>query len=123
MDGSTRPSGTVRFGVFEVDVRAGELRKHGMKIKLQEKPFQILTLLLEHPGEVATREQLRQKLWPADTFVDFDRSLNTGIRKLREALSDSAENPRFVETLPVSGLQALHEHLTQRGLVNQGTHR
>lgn len=103
MDGSTRPSRVVRFGAFEVDVRAGELRKHGMKIKLQEKPFQILTLLLEQPGEVATREQLRQKLWPADTFVDFDRSLNTGVRKLREALSDSAENPRFVETLPRRG--------------------
>ena len=107
MDGSTRPSGVVRFGVFEVDVRAGELRKHGMKIKLQEKPFQILTLLLEHPGEVVTREQLRQKLWPADTFVDFDRSLNTGVRKLREALSDSAENPRFVETLPRRGYRFL----------------
>ena len=92
-----------RFGVFELDFRAGELRKQGMKVKLQERPLQILTLLLEHPGEVVTRGELRQQLWPADTFVDFDHSVNTAVNKLREALGDSAENPRFIETLPRHG--------------------
>ena len=103
MEESTRSQGVVRFGVFEVDLRTGELRKQGLKLKLQEKPFQILVLLLEHPGEVVTREDMRQKLWPADTFVDFDRSVNTGIRKLREALGESSDNPRFVETLARRG--------------------
>ncbi len=93
----------LRFGVFEVDLRAGELRKHGIKIKLQEKPFQILALLLEHPRAIVTREELRQKLWPADTFVDFDHSLGTAIAKLRQALGDSAQNPRFVETVASRG--------------------
>jgi TolB-like protein len=89
--------------VFELDLRAGELLKRGLKIKLQEKPLQILTLLLEHPGEVVTRKDLREKLWAADTFVDFDHSVNAAVNKLREALGDSAENPRFVETLPRHG--------------------
>jgi TolB-like protein/Tfp pilus assembly protein PilF len=92
-----------RFGVFELDLRAGELRKRGLKIKLQEKPLQVLALLLEHPGEVVTREELRRRLWAADTFVDFDHSVNTAVNKLREALGDSAENPRFIETLPRHG--------------------
>jgi eukaryotic-like serine/threonine-protein kinase len=90
---------TSRFGVFEVDLRAGELRKHGIRIRLQEQPFHILALLLEHPGELVTREELREKLWSADTFVDFDRNLNKAMNKLRLALADSAENPRFIETL------------------------
>src|SRR5579864_1504087 len=94
---------TVSFGVFEVDLRTGELRKRGVKIKLQEKPFQILAALLASPGQTVTREELRQKLWPSGTYVDFDRSLNTGLRKLREALEDSADNPRFIETLPKRG--------------------
>ena len=89
----------VRFGVFEVDLRTADLRKHGVRIHLEEQPFHILTLLLEHPGELVTREQLREQLWPAGTFVDFDRSLNKAISKLRLALGDSAETPRFVETL------------------------
>src|SRR5690349_955162 len=93
----------LRFGVFEMDVRAGELRKQGVRIKLQEQPFHVLTLLLQRPGEVVTREELRSENWPADTFVDFDNSLNTAINKLREALGDSADNPRFVETLPRRG--------------------
>ncbi len=93
----------VKFGAFEVDLRARELRKHGFKIILQDQPFQILTLLLERPGEVVTREEVRNKLWPADTFVDFDDGLNTAIRKLRQALGDSAEAPRYVETLPRHG--------------------
>lgn len=92
-----------RFGVFEVNLRAGELRKHGLKIKLQDQPFQILAMLLAQPGEVVTREELRQKLWPADTFVDFDHGLNNAIKRLREALGDSAESPRYVETLPRRG--------------------
>ena len=103
MEESTRSQGVVRFGVFEVDLRTRELRKRGLKLKLQEKPFQILVLLLERPGGVVTREDMRQKLWPADTFVDFDRSVNTGIRKLREALGDSSDTPRFVETLARRG--------------------
>ena len=92
-----------RFGVFEVDLKAGGLRKNGLRIRLQDQPFQILLSLLERPGEVVAREDLRQKLWPADTFVDFDHSLNAAINKLREALGDSASSPRFIETLPRRG--------------------
>src|SRR4029077_11545829 len=93
----------VRFGVFEADLRSGELRKQGVKVKLQEQPFQILRILLEHPGEVVSREELQQKIWPADTFVDFDHGLNNAIRRLREALGDTADTPRFIETLPKRG--------------------
>jgi TolB-like protein/DNA-binding winged helix-turn-helix (wHTH) protein len=96
-------SGRVRFGVFEVDLRSGELRKHGIKIKLHDQPFQVLAMLLEHPGQLVTREQLHQKLWPADTFVDFDVGLNSAIKRLRDALGDSAESPRYIETLPRRG--------------------
>jgi DNA-binding winged helix-turn-helix (wHTH) protein/tetratricopeptide (TPR) repeat protein len=92
-----------RFGAYEVDLRAGELHKHGIRIKLQDQPFQILAVLLERPGEVVTREELRQKLWPADTFVDFDTGLNSAIKKLRDALADSAEEPLYIETLPRRG--------------------
>jgi len=95
------------FGVFEVDERAAELRKRGIRIKLQEQPLQILCLLLDHSGEVVTREELRHKLWPAHTFVDFDRSLNKAMTKLRSALGDSAENPRYVETIPRHGYRFL----------------
>ncbi len=102
MTQSSQPA-HVQFGVFEVDLRAGELRKQGLKIKLQEKPFQVLVLLLERPGELITREELQKKLWPEDTFVDFDHSMNTAVNKLREALGDSAESPRFIETLPKRG--------------------
>ena len=93
----------LRFGVFEVDVRAGELRRQGVRIKLQEQPFHVLMVLLQRPGDVVTREELRNQNWPADTFVDFDNSLNTAINKLRDALRDSADNPRFIETLPRRG--------------------
>jgi DNA-binding winged helix-turn-helix (wHTH) protein len=93
----------VRFGVFEVDLRAGELRKNGLKIKLQEQPFQILATLLERPGEIVTREELQRKLWSNDTFVDFDNSLNKAVNKIREAVGDSADNPRFVETMARRG--------------------
>jgi TolB-like protein/DNA-binding winged helix-turn-helix (wHTH) protein/Flp pilus assembly protein TadD len=93
----------VRFGLFEADLRARELRKRGVKVRLPDQPFQVLQLLLEHPGDVVTREELRQRLWPADTFVDFDLSLNSAVRKLREALGDSAEHSTFIETLPRRG--------------------
>jgi DNA-binding winged helix-turn-helix (wHTH) protein len=92
-----------RFGVFELDARSGELRKQGVKIKLQDQPLQILQILLEHPGEVITREQLQKRIWPSDTFVDFDHGLYNAIKKLREALGDVAATPRFVETLPKRG--------------------
>src|SRR5437899_10843173 len=98
-----RSRSILHFGVIEVDVRSGELRKQGVRIKLQEQPFQVLAVLLQRPGEVVTREELRSQNWPADTFVDFDNSLNTTINKLREALGDSADNPRFIETLPRRG--------------------
>ena len=81
----------IRFGAFEIDVRAGELRKKGVKLKLQEQPFQILCLLVERPGEVVTREELRNRLWPANTFVDFDHSVNAAIKRLRDALGESAD--------------------------------
>ena len=92
-----------RFGVFELDLSAGELRKSGVKLRLQGQPVQVLTFLLERPGEVVTREELREKLWASDTFVDFDHSLNTAINKVREALGDSASSPRYVETLARRG--------------------
>jgi DNA-binding winged helix-turn-helix (wHTH) protein len=92
-----------RFGVFELDLSAGELRKSGVKLRLQGQPFQVLALLLERAGGVVTREELRQRLWPSDTFVDFDHSLNTTINKVREALGDSATSPRYVETLARRG--------------------
>lgn len=103
MQEAAQTARVLRFGVFEVDLRAGELRKHGLKIKLQEKPFQVLTTLLEQPGNVITREELRRRLWPEDTFVDFEHSINIALNKLRVALSDSAKNPRFVETLARRG--------------------
>ena len=97
----------LRFGAFELDLAAGELRKNGLKVRLQEQPFQLLAALVEKRGEVVTREDLKDKLWPGDTYVDFDRSLNTAASKLREALGDSASSPRFVETLPRRGYRFL----------------
>jgi Tol biopolymer transport system component/DNA-binding winged helix-turn-helix (wHTH) protein len=96
---SLQPPRVLRFGAFEVDLREGELRRSGLRIKLQEQPFQVLAILLERPGEMVSREELQQRLWPADTFVDFDHSLNSAIKKLREALGDQSNNPRFIETL------------------------
>jgi TolB-like protein len=93
----------IRFGTFELDPESGELRKQGLKVKLQEQPFQILQILLEHPGKVVTREDLQQRIWPSDTFVDFDHGLYNAIKKLREALGDSADTPRYVETLSRRG--------------------
>jgi len=93
----------VRFGVFEVDLKACELRKHGFRIKLAEQPFQVLAFLLERPGEIVTREELRDRLWPGDTFVDFDHGLNNAVMRVREVLLDSSEHPRYVETVPRRG--------------------
>jgi TolB-like protein/DNA-binding winged helix-turn-helix (wHTH) protein/Flp pilus assembly protein TadD len=97
----------IRFAVFEVDLESGELRKHGVKIKLQQKPFQILALLLERTGEMVTREELQRRLWPSDVFVDFESGLNNAVKKLRAALGDSAETPRFVETVARHGYRFL----------------
>jgi Tol biopolymer transport system component/DNA-binding winged helix-turn-helix (wHTH) protein len=103
IDGTKANGHLLSFSSFELDLRAGELRKHGYRIKLQEQPFQILALLLEKPGEVVTREQLRERLWSADTFVDFDQSLNSAVKKLRQALNDDPDLPRFIETVPRRG--------------------
>jgi len=107
MENASFQTQPVCFGSFELDLRAGELRKQGVKIKLQEQPFQILAMLLANHGQVVTREELRSRLWLSDTFVDFDHSLNKAINKLREALGDSAENPRFIETLAKRGYRFL----------------
>ena len=103
MQASVGSGGSYRFGLFEVDGRTGELRKQGRSVKLRGRPFDILLLLLDRGGDVIRREELRQQLWPADTFVDFDHGLNSAMNRLREALGDSAESPRFVETLPKRG--------------------
>jgi DNA-binding winged helix-turn-helix (wHTH) protein len=93
----------IRFGIFELDPESEELRKQGLKVRLQEQPFQILQILLEHPGKVVTREELQQRIWPSDTFVDFDHGLYNAIKKLREAMGDSADTPRYIETLSRRG--------------------
>src|SRR5271165_1703127 len=99
----------VRFGPFELNVRAGELRKHGIRIKLREQPVQILVLLLERPGEVVLREEIRLRLWPNDTIVEFDHGINAAIQKLRDALGESANHPRYVETVARRGYRFLGE--------------
>jgi TolB-like protein/DNA-binding winged helix-turn-helix (wHTH) protein len=101
------PPRTIRFGVFEIDVRSGELRKQGRKVRLEGQPVQVLICLLENPGELVTRDELRKRLWPADTFVNFEYGLNAAVKRLRQALNDSAGNPRFVETLPRRGYRFL----------------
>ena len=107
MAASGQPARTIRFDVFEVDLHAGQLRKHGLRIRLQEQPFAVLALMLERPGEAVTREEFRHSLWPSDTFVDFDHGLNNAINRLREALNDSADSPRFIETLPRRGYRLI----------------
>jgi len=103
MDRSVHPAKITRCGVFEIDFKAFELRKHGLRVKLSEQPFQILAILLEKPGEIVTRDELRERLWPGDTFVDFDHGLNNAVMRLREVLGDSSDRPRFIETLPRRG--------------------
>jgi DNA-binding winged helix-turn-helix (wHTH) protein len=93
----------IRFGIYEVDLQAGELRKRGVKLKLQQQPFLILAMLLERPGELVTREEIQKRLWPEDTFVDFDRGLNRATNRLRDSLGDDAGSPRYIETLPRRG--------------------
>src|SRR6202166_4013023 len=90
----------LHFGVFEVDLKACELRKQGLRLKLPEQPFQVLVVLLEKPGEIVTRDEMRNRLWPGDTFVDFDNGLKNAVIRRREVLGDAPENPRFVETIP-----------------------
>jgi len=109
MSEAEHPYRRLRFGVFEMDLQTGELRKHGMQVRLQKQPFQVLAMLLEHAGEVVTREELQKNLWPADTFVDFDHGLNKAINKIRDALGDSAESPRFLETVSRRGYRFLAE--------------
>ncbi|MBZ5616872.1 MAG: winged helix-turn-helix domain-containing protein, partial [Acidobacteriia bacterium] len=101
------PAQTVRFGPFELDLRAAELRHNGTKTRLPEQPFQVLVALLEHQAEVVTREELRQCLWGSDTFVDFEQGLNTAVKRLREALGDSAEKPQYIETVPRHGYRLM----------------
>jgi Tol biopolymer transport system component/DNA-binding winged helix-turn-helix (wHTH) protein len=103
MDSCLQAPKSVRFGLFEVDFASGELRKRGLRVKLQEQPFQVLALLIQRAGQVVPREELQKALWPGDTFVEFDQGVNTAIKKIRQALGDSAENPRFIETLPRKG--------------------
>jgi len=109
MPGPSGATRKARFGLYEVDFRAGELLKSGRRIRLQDQPLRVLEMLLENPGEAITREELRQKLWPGDTFVDFDHGLNNAINRLREALNDSADAPRFIETLPRRGYRFVAE--------------
>ena len=115
------PLSVLYFGLFEVDLRSGELRKQGVRIKLQEQPFHVLTLLLQRPGDLVTREELRLQIWQSDTFVDFDNGLNTSINKLREALGDSADNPRFIETLPRRGYRFIAPVSSDNGIQRRTT--
>src|SRR5215207_4800320 len=100
---SAGPASLVRFGAFQLDLQTGELQKGGARINLPDQPFRVLATLLERPGELVTREELRQRLWSAETFVDFEHGLNAAVRRLRDALGDSADVPRFIETLPRRG--------------------
>ena len=106
--GSQPGLGPLRFGVFELDPKAGELRKNGRKLRIEGQPLQILALLLEKPGEIVYREELKRRLWSQETFVDFEHGINTGIRRLRDALDDSAETPRFIETVPRRGYRFIY---------------
>src|SRR5277367_7182973 len=106
---SLRQTPVVRFGTFEVSLASNEIRKAGVKIRVQQQPMKLLEILLEHPGEVVTREELRSRVWPNESFGDFDQTLNIAIGKLRSALGDSAGNPRFIETLPKRGYRFIAE--------------
>src|ERR1700740_1092688 len=106
---SLRPNSVVRFATYEVSLQSGEMRKAGFRIRVQQQPMKLLAILLEHPGEVVTREELRSRVWPNESFGDFDQALNIAVGKLRSALGDSAENPRFIETLPKRGYRFIAE--------------
>src|ERR1051325_513569 len=107
--GGATPASSVRFGAFELDLRAGELRKDGHRIRLQEQPFQILRILLESPGEVVSRQEIRKRLWPDDTVVEFDHSINAAVKRLRDALRESADKPRYIETVARRGYRFIGE--------------
>src|SRR6478736_4962973 len=107
--GGASQASTLRFGPFEVDLRAGELRKAGRRIRLQEQPFQILRMLLESPGEVVLREEIRSRLWPGDTIVEFEHSINAAVKRLRDTLCDSAGKPRYIETMARRGYRFIGE--------------
>jgi TolB-like protein/DNA-binding winged helix-turn-helix (wHTH) protein/tetratricopeptide (TPR) repeat protein len=119
MPGATQAPAIRRFGVFEVDLRSGELRKNGMRLRLSGQPFQVLAVLIERPGEVVTREELRSKLWRSDTFVDFDHGLNNAVARIREVLDDSSDTPRYVETIPRRGYRFIGPVKTDAGSVAQ----
>src|ERR1700687_1784700 len=114
MKQAAQPSRRFKFGIFEADLRTGELTKLGKRVRLQEQPFQLLAMLLEKPGELVIREELRENLWPK-TIVDFDHGLNKAISKVREALGDSAENPRFIETVASRGYRFLADVVVVHG--------
>src|SRR3954452_22053101 len=127
MAGPAGSASPFHFGVFELDLRAGELRKRGIRIKIQEQPLQILGLLIDCPGEVITREQIQKKLWDGDPFVDFDNAINSAIRQMRDALGDTSENPRFVETVARRGYRFIapvtqHHNSASRVPENQLAH-
>src|SRR2546422_9704343 len=114
-----RHTSVLRFGTYEVDPHAGELRKAGVRIKVQQQPLKLLEILLRHPGEVVTREELRALIWPDESFGDFDQAVNVAIAKLRGALGDSADNPRFIETLPRRG----YRFIADVAVVNRPTNK
>src|SRR5262249_42231949 len=99
----TQPTLQVRFGPFDVDLSSGDLRKHGILLRLSDQPFEVLTMLIARPGELITREEIQQQLWPSGTFVDFENGLNSAVNRLRDALGDSADEPKFIETVPRRG--------------------
>lgn len=119
MNTPVRPDRVLRFGEFELDQDAGELRRNGTRVSLPEQPFRLLTVLLERPGTIATRDELRARLWSADTFVDFEHGLNAAVKRLRDALGDSAEQPRYIETVPKRGYRLIasldREHCSRSG--------
>src|SRR6201988_5566740 len=106
---SPHSNSVVRFGTYEVSLQSGEVRKAGLRIRVQQQPMKLLEILLEHPGEVVTREELRSRVWPNESFGDFDQALNIAIGKLRSALGDSADDPRYIETLPKRGYRFIAE--------------
>src|SRR3954451_10759449 len=114
-----RHTSVVRFGTYEVSLQSGEVRKAGVRIRVQQQPLKLLEILLEHPGEVVTREELRGRIWPNESFGDFDQAVNVAVAKLRAALGDSAENPRYVETLPRRGYRFIAEVTVVRSASNK----
>jgi DNA-binding winged helix-turn-helix (wHTH) protein len=117
------PKSAIQFGPFELDPTSGELRKYGLRVKLQDQPLQILILLLENPGKIVSRDEIRQRLWPENTFVDFDNSISSAVRKLREALNDSIGAARFIETISRKGYRFIEPVLSRNGFVTQPTIR